>query len=186
MQSVFTSPGWAISLTMANSKPLVAILMGSEHDLEVMLEAARVLAEFGVPHEVQVISAHRTPDRCRTFVRGASKRGIKVMIAGAGKAAHLAGVVASHTTLPVIGVPLDAGLGGLDALLSTVQMPRGVPVATVAVGKSGAANAALLAVEILALGNPELARRLTEFRLRQTADGIRKSREVQKKLPKRG
>ncbi|MEO0019519.1 MAG: 5-(carboxyamino)imidazole ribonucleotide mutase, partial [candidate division WOR-3 bacterium] len=110
-------------------KPVVAILMGSNKDLEVMGEAKRVLDEFGVESEIQVISAHRTPEKCRRFARGAAKRGIKVIIAGAGKAAHLAGVVASYTTLPVIGVPLDAGLGGLDALLSTVQMPAGVPVA---------------------------------------------------------
>ncbi|MEO0070295.1 MAG: 5-(carboxyamino)imidazole ribonucleotide mutase [candidate division WOR-3 bacterium] len=151
-------------------KPVVAILMGSNKDLEVMGEAKRVLDEFGVESEIQVISAHRTPEKCRRFARGAAKRGIKVIIAGAGKAAHLAGVVASYTTLPVIGVPLDAGLGGLDALLSTVQMPAGVPVATMAIGRSGAINAALLAVAILGLSNQELKGKLEGFRKRQAKE----------------
>lgn len=148
------------------AKPLVAILMGSKSDAEVMAEAEKMLGEFGVASEVNVISAHRTPDRVRSYVRAAPGRGIKVFIAGAGKAAHLAGAVAAQTTLPVIGVPLDAGLGGLDSLLSTVQMPRGVPVATVAVGRTGAANAALLAVEILALLDAKLAAALVRYRLR--------------------
>lgn len=149
---------------MVKTKPVVAVLMGSEKDGPVMAEAGRVLDQFSVAHETRVISAHRTPEKCRTFARGAARRGIRVIIAGAGKAAHLAGVVASHTTLPVIGVPLDAGLGGLDALLATVQMPRGVPVATMAVGGSGAANAALFAVAVLALGDARLAARIAKFR----------------------
>lgn len=151
-------------------KPIVAILMGSDKDLEVMSEAKRVLAEFGVESETFVLSAHRTPEKCRQFARSAAKRGIKVIIAGAGKAAHLAGVIASYTTLPVIGVPLDAGLGGLDALLSTVQMPAGVPVATMAIGRSGAINAALLAVAILALSNQELKEKIERFRKRQAKE----------------
>ncbi|MGB9741709.1 MAG: 5-(carboxyamino)imidazole ribonucleotide mutase [candidate division WOR-3 bacterium] len=153
---------------MAKMKqPEVAVLMGSQNDYQVMSEAKRVLDEFGVESQVLVISAHRTPEACRKFAQHARAQGIKVIIAGAGKAAHLAGVIASYTTLPVIGVPLDASLGGLDALLSTVQMPAGVPVATMAIGKSGAVNAGLMAVAILALSQPELARRLEEFRRRQ-------------------
>jgi phosphoribosylaminoimidazole carboxylase PurE protein len=148
-------------------KPEVAVLMGSEKDYQVMSEAKRVLDEFGVENEILVISAHRTPEKCRQFARSARERGIRVIIAGAGKAAHLAGVIASYTTVPVIGVPLDASLGGLDALLSTVQMPAGVPVATMAIGRSGAVNAGLLAVAILALSRPELAKKLDEFRRRQ-------------------
>jgi phosphoribosylaminoimidazole carboxylase PurE protein len=145
-------------------KPVVALLMGSESDRAVMSEAAKLLDEFDVPHEVRVISAHRNPERCRAFARGAAGHGIKVIIAAAGRAAHLAGVIAAHTTLPVVGVPLDAGMNGLDALLSTVQMPRGVPVACMAVGKSGAANAALLSVQILALSDARLARRFAAFK----------------------
>jgi len=164
------------------TKPLVAVVMGSESDAETMLEAARVLAQFSIPYEAHVISAHRTPDRCRAFAHDAEKQGLKVIICGAGKAAHLAGVVASHTILPVIGVPLDAGLGGLDALLSTVQMPKGVPVATVATGKSGASNAGLLAVAILALEDVRLAAKLRGFRCRQSVDAVKASRRVSRLL----
>uniref|UniRef100_A0A7V3PSE6 N5-carboxyaminoimidazole ribonucleotide mutase n=1 Tax=candidate division WOR-3 bacterium TaxID=2052148 RepID=A0A7V3PSE6_UNCW3 len=148
-------------------KPMVTIVMGSKNDYEAMIEAKRILDEFGIANEVLVVSAHRTPEKCRDFARNALKRGIKVIIAGAGKAAHLAGVIASYTTLPVIGVPLDASLGGLDALLSTVQMPVGVPVATMAIGRSGAVNAGLMAVEILGLENPELMRKLNIYRKKQ-------------------
>lgn len=151
---------------MAKNKPLVAVLMGSKNDAELMAAATEIFDEFGVVHEVRVLSAHRNPDQVRNFVRAAPGRGIKLFIAGAGKAAHLAGAIAAQTTLPVIGVPLDAGLGGLDSLLSTVQMPRGVPVATVAIGRTGAANAALLAVEILALSDAKLAAALAGFRLK--------------------
>lgn len=146
---------------------MVTIVMGSKNDYEAMIEAKRILDEFGIANEVLVVSAHRTPEKCRDFARNALKRGIKVIIAGAGKAAHLAGVIASYTTLPVIGVPLDASLGGLDALLSTVQMPVGVPVATMAIGRSGAVNAGLMAVEILGLENPELMRKLNIYRKKQ-------------------
>jgi len=154
---------------MMKKKPVVAIVMGSDSDLPVMAETAKVLEEFGVAHKVQVVSAHRTPERCRAFARGAAGRGIKVIVAGAGRAAHLAGVIAAHTTLPVIGVPLDAGMNGLDALLSTVQMPGGVPVACMAVGKAGAKNAGLLAVEVLALVDAGLARKLCRYRQRMAA-----------------
>jgi phosphoribosylaminoimidazole carboxylase PurE protein len=147
----------------SNASVAVGILMGSDSDLAVMEKAAQVLAEFGVGHEVRVLSAHRSPERTREYATAAAARGLKVIIAGAGGAAHLAGVVAAHTTLPVVAVPLNATpLGGLDALLASVQMPTGIPVATVAVG--GAANAALLAVAILALGDAALAAKLAEHR----------------------
>jgi phosphoribosylaminoimidazole carboxylase PurE protein len=163
-------------------KPQVSVVMGSDRDADVMHEATRVLDEFQVPWEVHVISAHRSPDRCRTFARGAAGRGTKVIIAGAGKAAHLAGVIASHTVLPVIGVPLDAGMNGMDALLATVQMPRGVPVASMAVGGTGAANAALYAIGILALSDRNLARKLEAFRKKQAATVSAKSKSVSRKL----
>ena len=163
---------------MTKTKPVVAIVMGSDTDLAVMAETAKVLDEFGVAHEVQIISAHRTPDRCRTFARGAAGRGIKVIVAGAGRAAHLAGVIAAHTTLPVIGVPLDAGMNGLDALLSTAQMPGGVPVACMALGKAGAKNAGLLAVEMLALGDAALGRKLVQHRKRMAREVEAKSKQV--------
>jgi phosphoribosylaminoimidazole carboxylase PurE protein len=148
-----------------NRKVKVGILMGSDSDWEVMSAAAKRLGAFGIPHEVMVTSAHRAPRKTAEYAAGAEKRGLQVVIAGAGVAAHLAGVVAAHTTLPVIGVPLESGsLRGIDALLSTVQMPPGVPVATVAVGKAGAENAAILAAQILALGDAALARKLREFK----------------------
>jgi 5-(carboxyamino)imidazole ribonucleotide mutase len=150
---------------MNDSNAAVAIVMGSKSDWEVMSEAAKVLADFGVPHEAHVISAHRTPDRAVDYARAAKPRGIKIVIAGAGKSAHLPGVLAALTTLPVIGVPMQTSdLGGLDSLLSIVQMPGGIPVATTAIGKSGAKNAGLLAVQILALNDQALDARLTEFR----------------------
>jgi len=165
---------------MMKKKPVVAIVMGSDSDLAVMTETAKALDEFGVEHEVLIVSAHRTPDRCRTFARRAAGRGIRVIVAGAGKAAHLAGVIAAHTTLPVIGVPLDAGMNGLDALLSTAQMPGGVPVACMAVGKAGAKNAGLLAVAILALGDTRLARRLVAYRARMAREVEQKSKALKK------
>lgn len=140
--------------------------MGSASDYEIMSGAAQTLASFGVEYEEKVLSAHRTPELLAEYVRGARQRGTRIMIAGAGGAAHLAGVIASYTTLPVIGVPvMTKGLGGMDSLLSTVQMPSGIPVATVAI--NGSKNAALLAVEILALDNPELASKLDGFRRSQ-------------------
>jgi len=139
----------------------VAIYMGSDSDLPIMAEAARVLERLGVPFELEVSSAHRTPERTVELVRTAPDRGVRVFILGAGAAAHLAGVVAAHTTLPVLGVPLaGTDLQGLDALLSTVQMPAGIPVGTLAIGKAGAANAAWLAAAILALGDDDLGERL--------------------------
>jgi len=146
------------------SKPLVGIVMGSDSDFTTMEEASKILEKFKIVHEVLVTSAHRSPERTRKYVSGAKRRGIKVMIAGAGGAAHLAGVVAAETQLPVIGVPIDSVLNGLDSLLSTAQMPGGVPVATVSIGKAGAKNAGLLAVQILALSDNNLAGLLTKHR----------------------
>lgn len=142
--------------------PAVAVLMGSGSDRPVMQKAVDMLERFEIPHEVRVLSAHKTPDHAFEYAAGAADRGIAVIIAGAGKAAHLAGVMAAKSLLPVIGVPLSAALDGMDALLATVQMPTGIPVATVAV--DGAANAALLAVAILALGDASLRDRLAEYR----------------------
>ncbi len=148
--------------------PKVSIVMGSKSDLKVMEKAAEILEDFGVSHDVKVLSAHRTPALTAEFATSARDKGTKVIIAGAGMAAHLAGVIASHTTLPVIGVPIDSGpLKGLDALLATVQMPPGIPVATVGIGKSGAKNAALLAIEILAIEDNELKEKLAAFRREQ-------------------
>lgn len=152
---------------MTHKKPVVGILMGSDSDAEVMQEAAKALDEFGVVNEMVIASAHRSPRRTAVYASSADKRGLRVLIAGAGHAAHLAGVVASMTTLPVIGVPIDSSvLKGLDSILSTVQMPAGVPVATMAIGKSGAKNAGLLAVEILALNDLSLKRKLVQYRKR--------------------
>ncbi|HYB97129.1 MAG TPA: 5-(carboxyamino)imidazole ribonucleotide mutase [Vicinamibacterales bacterium] len=150
--------------------PLVAVIMGSTSDWDTMSHAADVLERFGVPFEKDVVSAHRTPVWMAEFAQGAEARGIQVIIAGAGGAAHLPGMVASHTILPVLGVPVQsASLQGLDSLLSIVQMPRGVPVGTLAIGKTGAGNAGLLAVSILATTRPELRERLRQFRAEQTA-----------------
>jgi len=143
------------------SKPLVSIVMGSDSDLEIMRETAKSLESFGIAYEIDVTSAHRSPDRTAEFARKAADRGIRVIVAGAGGAAHLAGVIAAHTSLPVIGVPIPStALNGLDSLLATVQMPAGIPVATVAIGKAGATNAGILATQILALGNAGLAKKL--------------------------
>ncbi len=148
-----------------NNQPLVGILMGSDSDYPVMAEAAKVLKNFGVPFEMTVASAHRSPERTSHYARGARERGLRVLIAGAGAAAHLAGVVAAETTLPVIGVPIDStSLQGLDALLATVQMPAGIPVATMAIGSAGARNAGVLAVQILAAGDAALAERLARYK----------------------
>ena len=145
--------------------PLVGIVMGSDSDLEIMKEAAAILKKFHIPYEMTVASAHRSPERAAEFSGTAIKRGLKVIIAGAGHAAHLAGVLAAHTYLPVIGVPIDSScLQGLDALLATVQMPPGIPVATMAIGKSGARNAGILAAQIIATSDPDLGRQLEEFK----------------------
>jgi 5-(carboxyamino)imidazole ribonucleotide mutase len=152
---------------MAN--PLVGIVMGSSSDWETMKAAAKMLEEFGVAYEAKAMSAHRTPQAVAEWTESAPKRGMKCLIAAAGGAAHLAGVVAAHTTLPVLGVPMPSKhLQGLDSLLSTVQMPKGIPVATFAIGEAGAANAALFAVALLALSDPGLQKKLSDFRAKQT------------------
>jgi 5-(carboxyamino)imidazole ribonucleotide mutase len=143
---------------------LVNILMGSKSDWEVMKNTSDTLQQFGVVHECRVLSAHRTPNETAEYIAGAESRGVQVIIAAAGGAAHLAGVCAAHTLLPVLGVPMESKLNGLDSLLSTVQMPSGIPVGTLAVGKAGAVNAALLAVAILANKDPELKKKLKKFR----------------------
>src|SRR5207245_6125735 len=153
------------------SNPVVGIVMGSKSDWDAMKQASDMLTRFGVAHESRVMSAHRTPAVVAEYASGAAARGVQVIIAGAGGAAHLAGVVAAHTILPVIGVPMQSSaLNGLDSLLSTVQMPKGIPVATVAIGPSGAANAGLLAVAILATSRPELRARLQAYRDMLAAD----------------
>src|SRR6516162_4581851 len=147
-------------------KPLIGIIMGSDSDLPTMQEATKVLKQFEIPYEIGVYSAHRSPHRTNEYVRSARDRGLKLIIAGAGSGAHLAGVTAAETTLPVIGVPIDSSpLSGFDALLSTVQMPPGVPVGTMGVGKSGATNAGFFAVQILALSDDNLARKLAEYKI---------------------
>jgi 5-(carboxyamino)imidazole ribonucleotide mutase len=151
------------------SRPKVVVCMGSQSDWETMQEAASSLESLGVPHEVRIISAHRTPDRLAEFARGAAADGIAVIIAGAGGAAHLPGMLAAHTTLPVLGVPVESkSLNGMDSLLSIVQMPGGVPVGTLAIGAAGARNAGLLAAQILALSDADLATRLAAWRQAQT------------------
>jgi phosphoribosylamine--glycine ligase len=164
-------------------KPLVAVLMGSDSDAPVMAGCTRVLEEYGIGYEARVLSAHRTPDATARYVRAAERRGLRVIVAGAGGAAHLAGAVAAHTTLPVIGVPLATSpLSGFDALLATVQMPPGVPVATVGVGAMGAANAGHLAAEMLALADAALRRKLHERRQRMAAEVLAKSKDLPPRL----
>jgi 5-(carboxyamino)imidazole ribonucleotide mutase len=158
---------------MSEAHPLVGIIMGSKSDWETMRHADEMLTRFEVPHDSSILSAHRTPVLTAEYASTAASRGVEVIIAGAGGAAHLAGVVAAHTLLPVIGVPVHSVLNGLDSLLSTVQMPKGVPVATVAIGASGAANAGILAVEILATSRPELRKKLQAFR-DELADQVRR------------
>jgi len=151
------------------TSPLVVVLMGSKSDWECMRHAAETLTRFEVPHECKVLSAHRTPRETAEYVSKAEARGVEVIIAAAGGAAHLAGVAAAHTLLPVFGVPMESqSLKGLDSLLSTVQMPKGIPVATFAIGEAGAANAALFAVALLALSDAGMAKKLEDFRRKQT------------------
>jgi phosphoribosylaminoimidazole carboxylase PurE protein len=158
---------------MGNENPLVGVVMGSVSDREIMEGSAEILKELRIPCETRVISAHRTPRQAREYAETAADRGLEVIIAGAGWAAHLAGFLAAHTTLPVIGVPIDSSpLKGVDALLSTVQMPPGIPVATVALGKGGAKNAAVLAAEILALKHPSIAERVKHYRDRLTQEAL--------------
>lgn len=161
-------------------KPLVGILMGSDSDLSIMEKAAEVLKEMGISYEMEISSAHRLPEKTANYAKTARRRGIEVVIAGAGMAAHLAGVLASHTTLPVIGVPIKSGaLNGADALYSTVQMPPGVPVATV--GIDGAKNAAYLACEILSIKYPEIAKKLEEFRVTMRKTLEKKSKALKQR-----
>jgi len=165
------------------SEPLVSIVMGSDSDLEIMREAAKALDDFGISYEMDVTSAHRSPDRTAGYARDAAQRGIRVIIAGAGGAAHLAGVIAAHTTLPVIGVPIPStSLNGLDSLLATVQMPAGIPVATVAIGKPGATNAGILAAQILGLADQKVAKKLDDHK-KKLASGVEdKSAKMKKSL----
>jgi 5-(carboxyamino)imidazole ribonucleotide mutase len=165
------------------SKPIVSIVMGSDSDLEIMREAAKALDEFGVAYEIDVTSAHRSPDRTADYARKAAERGIRVIIAGAGGAAHLAGVIAAHTTLPVIGVPIPStSLQGMDSLLATVQMPAGIPVATVAIGKAGATNAGILAAQILALSDSSVAGKLAQHKEKLAKGVEEKSRKLKASL----
>jgi phosphoribosylamine---glycine ligase len=167
------------ALKRMDQKPLVGIVMGSDSDVGIMKAAAVSLKKFGIPFEITVISAHRSPGRAAEYAETARNRGIKVIIAGAGLAAHLAGAMAAHTTLPVVGVPIDAGpLKGLDALLATVQMPPGVPVATVAIGKAGAENAGILAVQILAVSDAGLASQLDEYKSEMAAKVDEKAKKL--------
>jgi len=161
---------------MTETRPLVVVMMGSKSDWEVMRHADEELTKFGVAHECRVLSAHRTPKETAEYVSGAEARGVEAIIAAAGGAAHLAGVCAAHTLLPVLGVPMEsASLKGLDSLLSTVQMPAGIPVGTLAIGTAGARNAALLAVAILANRRPELREKLRQFRAEQSAKVLRET-----------
>ncbi len=165
--------------------PLVAIVMGSDSDLDVMNESAKALDEFGIPYEIDIISAHRSPRRTTVFTQGAIGRGIKVIIAGAGGAAHLAGVIAAETTLPIIAVPISSTpLAGFDALLAMVQMPSGIPVATVAIGKAGATNAGILAAQILGLSDPSLAKKLVAYKEKLEKGVETKSRKLQESRKK--
>jgi len=162
---------------MNTTKPMVGVVMGSTSDADVMKGATETLKELQIPYEARVISAHRTPKQAQEYASTAAERGLQVIIAGAGWAAHLAGFMAAHTTLPVIGVPIDSSpLQGLDALLATVQMPPGIPVATVSLGKGGAKNAAVLAAEILALKDAPIAERLSAYREKLTREVLEKSR----------
>jgi phosphoribosylaminoimidazole carboxylase PurE protein len=160
--------------------PLIGIIMGSDSDLPTMQEVAKVLKQFEIPYEIGVYSAHRSPHRTAEYVRSARDRGLKAIIAGAGSSAHLAGVTAAETILPVIGIPIDSSpLSGFDALLSTVQMPPGVPVATMGVGKSGATNAGIFAVQLLALSDQKLAAKLVEYKDQLERTVAEKSKKIQ-------
>ena len=161
-------------------KPLVGIIMGSDSDLPIMEEVTKVLKQFEIPYEIGVYSAHRSPHRTADYVRTARERGLKLIVAGAGSSAHLAGVTAAETTLPVIGVPIDSSpLSGFDALFSTVQMPPGVPVATMGVGKSGGTNAGIFAVQVLALSDERLSEKLTSYKAQLEKSVAEKSKQVQ-------
>ena len=163
-------------MSTADAKPLVAVIMGSKSDWETMQHADAILSQFSIPHECEIVSAHRTPQWLAEFARDAEGRGVQVIIAGAGGAAHLPGMAAAQTILPVLGVPVQShALSGMDSLLSIVQMPAGVPVGTLAIGKAGATNAALLAIAILATSRPELREKLRGYRAEQTEKVRRES-----------
>jgi phosphoribosylamine--glycine ligase len=167
----------------SGGSPQVGIVMGSDSDMGVMQSAADVLKDFGVAFEITVASAHRSPQRAAAWAAAAPERGIKVIIAGAGHAAHLAGAMAAHTSLPIIGVPIDSScLQGMDALLATVQMPPGIPVATMAIGKPGARNAGILAVQILALADADLAQKLQEYKQDMAAKVEQKAKELESSI----
>jgi len=163
---------------MKKKKPLVSIVMGSDSDLPVMKKAADTLDKFDIKFEIKILSAHRCPEMTADFAGSAKDRGIKVIIAGVGGAAHLAGVIAAHTILPVIGVPMDSKLDGMDSLLSTVQMPAGVPVATVAIGRAGAVNAAILAAQIVGLSDDKMGRRLERYKKGLVEKVRRKNKKI--------
>ncbi len=165
------------------TKPTVSIVMGSDSDFEIMREAGTALEHFGIAYEMDVTSAHRSPDRTAEFARKARERGIRVIIAGAGGAAHLAGVIAAHTTLPVIGVPIPAtSLQGMDSLLATVQMPAGIPVATVAIGSPGAINAGILAAQMIALSDESIAKKLDAYKEKLARGVEEKSKKLQSRM----
>ena len=166
------------------SKALVSIVMGSDSDLEIMREAAKALEEFGITYEIDITSAHRSPDRTADYARKAAGRGVRVIIAGAGGAAHLAGVIAAHTTLPVIGVPIPStSLQGMDSLLATVQMPAGIPVATVAIGKPGATNAGILAAQIMGVADVSIAKKLEAYKEKLARGVEEKSKKLKSAQP---
>src|SRR6202167_3719213 len=173
-------------MTEMKKQVLVGIVMGSDTDFPVMSEAGKMLAKFGIPYEMEVLSAHRTPARAHEYATTAAARGLKVVIAAAGAAAHLAGVMAASTTLPVIGVPMGtSSLNGLDALLATVQMPGGIPVATMAIDRAGAVNAAVFAAEILGLSDPDIARKLVEHKEELARSVGEKNARLQQQLAQR-
>ena len=170
-------------MTTDEKTPLVGIVMGSDSDLDIMRETAGILNKFGIPFEITVASAHRSPGRAAEFAANAKNRGMKVIVAGAGHAAHLAGALAAQTSIPVIGVPIDSSaLRGLDALLSTVQMPPGIPVATMAIGKPGAANAGILAAQIIALSDPKFSDALDEYKREMNRKVQQKAEKIQEEF----
>ncbi len=163
-------------------KPKVLIIMGSDSDLPIMQEAEKILKQFKISYDITVASAHRSPERVVKLVSGAEKKGVEVIIAGAGAAAHLAGVIAAHTILPVIGVPIDSSpLKGVDALFSTVQMPPGIPVAAMAIGKAGAKNAAIFAAQILQFKNPSLSKALKTYKKKMAQEVLEKAKKIRKR-----
>jgi phosphoribosylaminoimidazole carboxylase PurE protein len=179
---IYKNSCYTINLKGGVMKPKVLIVMGSDSDMPIMEETGKILNEFGITYEMTIASAHRSPERAARLASGAEKQGIDVIIAGAGAAAHLAGVIAAHTILPVVGVPINSSpLQGLDALFSTVQMPPGVPVATMAVGKAGAKNAAILAAEIIGRKDARIVKKLKEYKTRMVSEVEKKAKALRKK-----